>query len=253
MRTAPDQSGSRSLNWAQIEDSKDMGRQLISERTIKELINKGSKTLEVAKGALITPLAAELALSEGIQYVEPMGQATSKDIQSLQNVYPAVPKAEGESRSNMVAFGSDHGGFQLKESLKKHAESLGYLVMDVGTHSEDPCDYPDFAYAIAIAVAEGKAWRGVMVDGAGIGSCVVANKIPGVRAACCHGEFVARNAREHNDTNVLTLGSRVVGSEVCKEIMRVWLETLFAGGRHKHRVAKILEVEQRFLKYATNQ
>jgi ribose 5-phosphate isomerase B len=146
-----------------------------------------------------------------------------------------------------VVFGSDHGGFQLKESLKKHAESLGYLVMDVGTHSEDPCDYPDFAYSVAVAVAENRAWRGVMIDGAGIGSCVVANKVRGVRAACCHNEFVARNAREHNDTNVLTLGSRVVGSEVCKEVMRVWLETVFAGGRHKQRVDKIMDVERRFM------
>ena len=225
-----------------------MGKQLITERTVKELLAKGSKTLEVPKGALITPLAAELALSEGIKYVEPKGQTTPTDAQSVPRVHPNVPRDELKSPSNMVAFGSDHGGFQLKESLKKHAESLGYLVMDVGTHSEDPCDYPDFAYSVAITVAEGKAWRGVMVDGAGIGSCVVANKIPGVRAACCHNEFVARNAREHNDTNVLTLGSRVVGSEVCKEIMRVWLETLFAGGRHKHRVAKIVDVEQRFLK-----
>jgi ribose 5-phosphate isomerase B len=225
-----------------------MGKQLITERTVKELLAKGSKTLEVPKGALITPLAAELVLAEGIKLVEPMRQTTPTDVQSVQKVYPTVPGDELKSPGNMVAFGSDHGGFQLKESLKKHAESLGYLVMDVGTYSEDPCDYPDFAYSVAIAVAEGKAWRGVMVDGAGIGSCVVANKVPGVRAACCHNEFVARNAREHNDTNVLTLGSRVVGSEVCKEIMRVWLETLFAGGRHKQRVAKIVDVEQRFLK-----
>ena len=88
----------------------------------------------------------------------------------------------------------------------------------------------------------------MMIDGAGIGSCVVANKVPGIRAACCHNEFVARNAREHNDTNVLTLGSRVVGIEVCKEILRIWLETWFAGGRHKQRVDKIVDVESRFLK-----
>jgi ribose 5-phosphate isomerase B len=221
-----------------------MGKQLITERTVKELLSKGSKTLEVPKDALITPLAAELALAEGIRLVEP----TPAHVQSVPKDHPDVSGSEPKSSRNMVAFGSDHGGFQLKESLKKHAESLGYLLMDVGTHSEDPCDYPDFAYSVAIAVADGKAWRGVMVDGAGIGSCVVANKVPGVRAACCHNEFVARNAREHNDTNVLTLGSRVVGSEVCKEILKVWLETMFAGGRHKQRVAKIADVEQRFLK-----
>ncbi len=158
------------------------------------------------------------------------------------------PSASGESRDKVVAFGSDHGGFQLKEILKQHASTLGYKVIDVGTNSEEPCDYPDFAYAVARAVASGEAWRGVMVDGAGIGSCVVANKVPGVRAACCHNEFVARNAREHNDTNVLTLGSRVIGSEVCKEILKIWLETWFAGGRHKQRIDKITDVEKRFLK-----
>jgi ribose 5-phosphate isomerase B len=225
-----------------------MGKQLITERTVKELLAKGLKTLEVPKGVLITPLASELAVAKGVRITEPTKQTTPPDVQSVREVHPTIPGDLKRSPGNMVAFGSDHGGFQLKESLKKYAESLGFLVMDVGTHSEDPCDYPDFAYSVAIAVAEGKAWRGVMIDGAGIGSCVVANKIPGVRAACCHNEFVARNAREHNDTNVLTLGSKVVGSEVCKGLMRVWLETLFAGGRHKGRVDKIQEVEHRFLK-----
>ncbi|MER3525063.1 MAG: ribose 5-phosphate isomerase B [Ignavibacteria bacterium] len=150
--------------------------------------------------------------------------------------------------SKVVVFGSDHGGFKLKEELKPFTQKLGYAVLDVGTYDENPCDYPDFAYAVAKAVSSGEAWRGIMIDGAGIGSCVVANKVPGVKAACCHNEFVARNAREHNDTNVLTLGSRVTGSEVCKEIVKVWLETWFAGGRHKHRVDKIDQIETRFLK-----
>ena len=132
--------------------------------------------------------------------------------------------------------------------LMKHAESLGYSVIDLGTSSEEPCDYPDFAYAVARAVSSGEAWRGVAIDGAGIGSCIVANKVPGVRAACCHNEFVARNSREHNDANVLTLGSRVTGSEVCKEILRIWLECWFAGGRHKGRVDKIMDIERRYLK-----
>ena len=130
----------------------------------------------------------------------------------------------------------------------KHAETLGYAVQDLGTSTEEPCDYPDYAYAVGKAVASGEAWRGVMIDGAGIGSCIVANKIPGIRAACGHNEFVARNAREHNDTNVLTLGSRVTGVEVCKEILRIWLATMFAGGRHQGRVDKMGDVERRYLK-----
>lgn len=224
-----------------------MGKQLITEQTVKELIEKGLKTLEVSPGGIITPLATEVALAKGIEFVK-RGARTTSSGQSVQKESPSVPDNETKPTGNVVVFGSDHGGFQLKESLKKYAETLGFKVLDVGTHSEDPCDYPDFAYAVAIAVAEGKAWRGVMVDGAGIGSSIVANKIPGVRAACCHNEFVARNAREHNDTNVLTLGSRVVGSEVCKEIVKVWLGAVFAGGRHKQRVDKIEDVERRFKK-----
>ncbi|MBI5471660.1 MAG: ribose 5-phosphate isomerase B [Ignavibacteriae bacterium] len=214
---------------------------LITESVVQDAIAKGKKTLDVPRNAIITPLANELAVSKGIRFVQTESQviSSSAPVKTAENI-----SAKGKT----VAFGSDHGGFQLKEQLKKLAESLGYTVIDLGTKDENPCDYPDFAYAVARAVASGEAWRGVMIDGAGIGSCVVANKVPGVKAACCHNEFVARNAREHNDTNLLTLGSRVTGSEVCKEILRVWLETPFAGGRHKQRVDKIDEVEKRFLK-----
>jgi ribose 5-phosphate isomerase B len=218
-----------------------MPKQLITEAALREAIASGRKKIVVPKGAIITPLAAELAFSKGIE----IQQAADSPGDSA--VKAAGSHAEREAGKTVV-FGSDHGGYQLKEELKKHAEKLGYSVSDVGTHSEEPCDYPDFAYAVAQAVASGKAWRGVMVDGAGIGSCVVANKVPGIKAACCHNEFTARNAREHNDTNVLTLGSRVVGSEVCKEILKIWLETWFSGGRHKKRVEKIEDVERRFLK-----
>lgn len=224
-----------------------MGKPLITEQMVREAISKGSKTIEVPAGSIITPLAAEKALAAGVRITERKDQPVQPPA-SLPTPSGPMPETGTSERSRVVAFGSDHGGFQLKEVLKKHAEGLGYRVLDVGTNSEEPCDYPDFAYAIAAVVARGEAWRGIMIDGAGIGSCVVANKVPGIRAACCHNEFVARNAREHNDTNVLTLGSRVVGTEVCKEIVRVWLETWFAGGRHKLRVGKIIDVESRFLK-----
>lgn len=221
-----------------------MPKTLITEILVREAIASGKKKLEVPKGAIITPLAAEIASFRGIEIVE---------AQKKLDVAEKSPGHSGTTDSapntgKTVAFGSDHGGFQLKEQLKRYAETLGYKIIDVGTGSEEPCDYPDFAYAVAKAVSVGEAWRGVMIDGAGIGSCVVANKVTGIKAACCHNEFVARNAREHNDTNVLTLGSRVTGSEVCKEILRIWLETWFSGGRHKLRVEKIDEVERRFLK-----
>ncbi|MEK7670877.1 MAG: ribose 5-phosphate isomerase B [Bacteroidota bacterium] len=223
-----------------------MAKTLITEASISEAIASGKKRIEVPKGAIITPLAAELASFKGVEIVEATPKSEPPKSSTPQN--PHRPAEQTSNKEKVVAFGSDHGGYQLKEQLKKYAESLGYKVLDVGTNSEESCDYPDFAYAVAKAVSAGEAWRGVMIDGAGIGSCVVANKVSGVKAACCHNEFVARNAREHNDTNVLTLGSRVTGSEVCKEILRVWLETWFAGGRHKQRVDKIDEVEKRFMK-----
>lgn len=220
-----------------------MPRSLITEKEIEGLKQAGKKSLQIPVDAIVTPLAAEVAGRLGIA-LERASRSTPKE------TLPApAPKSTGEpQQGKVVAFGSDHGGYQLKEQLKKFAEVLGYAVLDVGTTSEEPCDYPDFAYAVAKAVSAGEAWRGVMIDGAGIGSCVVANKVPGVRAACCDNEFVARIAREHNDTNLLTLGSRVTGSEVCKEILKTWLETWFAGGRHKGRVDKITDVEHRYLK-----
>lgn len=225
-----------------------MPPKLITQDTIRELIASGKKELIVSKGTIVTPAALEAAAAHRIKIVESQRQASSTPMPPEPEPSSKPAQVEVAKEDRIVAFGSDHGGFQLKETLKKHAEALGYKVVDVGTHDEKPCDYPDLAYAVALAVSRGAAWRGVMIDGAGIGSCVVANKVPGVRAACCHNEFVAKNAREHNDTNVLTLGSRVTGTEVCKEIMRVWLETWFAGGRHKQRVNKIVDVEGRFLK-----
>lgn len=223
-----------------------MAKTLITEASVNEALASGKKKLEVPKGTIVTPLAVELASFKGIQIIE-----TSPETEKPKSPPPQNPVRSAEptsSKDNIVVFGSDHGGYELKQQLKKYAESLGYKVLDVGTNTEESCDYPDFAYAVAKAVSVGEAWRGVMIDGAGIGSCVVANKVPGIKAACCHSEFVARNAREHNDTNVLTLGSRITGSEVCKAILKIWLETWFGGGRHKQRVDKIDELERRFLK-----
>ena len=223
-----------------------MGKTLVSVQTIRELVRNGKKSLEVSEGTLITSLAAELAGSKGIQIVSGKKREIKPSSQSSPAKASVGPSSPIER--HIVAIGSDHGGFQYKGVLKKFVEELGYNVLDIGTFSEDPCDYPDFAYAVAAKVSAGEVWRGIVIDGAGIGSCVVANKVKGVRAACCHNEFVARNAREHNDTNLLTLGSKVVGIEVCKGICRVWLETWFAGGRHAKRVDKIMDVETRFFR-----
>ena len=147
-----------------------------------------------------------------------------------------------------IALGADHGGYPLKEILKAHLTSLGYNVIDCGTNSIEAVDYPDFAYAVARLVSEGKAWRGIVVDGAGIGSAMAANKVPGVRAALCYDHATAVNSREHNDANVLTLGAGLIGANLAKQIAETWLKTEFGGGRHAKRVEKIVEIEKRFLK-----
>ena len=138
-----------------------------------------------------------------------------------------------------VVLGSDHGGFELKEALKRHLERLGVKVIDAGTHSKEACDYPVFARAAALAVARGEAWRGVVVDGAGIGSGMVANKIPGVRSAMAFDVATAKNAREHNDANMLTLGAGYLSEETALKVLDVFLTTDCTLDRHKRRVAMI--------------
>jgi ribose 5-phosphate isomerase B len=150
--------------------------------------------------------------------------------------------------SPVIALGADHGGYALKEELKTFIAGLGYAVVDCGAHAADPVDYPDLAYAVARLVSAGQAWRGIVVDGAGIGSAMAANKVPGVRAALCYDHATAVNSREHNDANVLTLGAGLVGPALARQIVQTWLATAFGGGRHQRRVDKISEIEKRFLK-----
>jgi ribose 5-phosphate isomerase B len=152
------------------------------------------------------------------------------------------------SGKKVVAIGTDHGGYELKEALKPELSSLGFEILDVGTNSKEAVDYPDFAHAVAQAVSSGKAWRGIMIDGAGIGSCIVANKVPGVRAGMAYDYSSAVNSREHNDTNVLTLGAGLIGLNLAKQIVKTWLTTEFAGGRHTARLDKIKSVEKKYLK-----
>ncbi|HUF37712.1 MAG TPA: ribose 5-phosphate isomerase B [Anaerolineales bacterium] len=150
-----------------------------------------------------------------------------------------------DPRPGPVALGADHGGYHLKETLKRHLEAQGHAVVDCGTHSTDSVDYPDFARAVADLVGQGKAWRGIVIDGAGIGSSMAANKVRGVRASLCYDHATARNAREHNDANVLTLGAGLIGESLAIQIVDIWLTTPFGGGRHARRVDKIMEIEDR--------
>ncbi len=227
-----------------------MPKRLISEKEIRQIAKSGVKSITVDENTIVTPTAREIATRFGIAFL--LGKSGSSVSGSESSRIGATdtrrsPGANPAS-STVVAMGSDHGGYKLKETLKTYVAALGYKIVDVGTDSEETCDYPDFAYAAARLISTGEAWRGIVIDGAGSGSCMVANKLPGVRAASCTNEFLARSSREHNDANVLTLGSRVVGTELAKSIVKVWLESVFSGGRHRKRVDKIGDVEERILK-----
>jgi ribose 5-phosphate isomerase B len=145
-----------------------------------------------------------------------------------------------------VAIGADHGGYTLKAVLAKHLAANGYGVTDCGTNGPDAVDYPDFAHVVARLVASGACATGIVIDGAGIGSAMAANKVPGVRAANAHDTSMARNAREHNYANVLTLGARMIGEGLALEIVDMFLATPWGAERHGRRVAKITQIEQQY-------
>lgn len=158
----------------------------------------------------------------------------------------AVPVSE--SSSVAIAIGADHGGYVLKEKLAYKLRESGSEVIDCGTDGPDSVDYPDFAHAVARRVASGEARWGIIVDGAGIGSAMVANKVPGVRAALCYDLSSARNSREHNHANVLTLGAGLVGDGLAWQIVQEWLSVEWGPGRHARRVDKITDVERSYLR-----
>jgi ribose 5-phosphate isomerase B len=218
--TAP--TGSSQTNVTADESSKTV----ITEDDVRDLA--GGSVLRIAEGARLTPLAADIVSEKGIQIVR------------------RVPR-RGSDASKLIAVGADHGGFKMKEELKAFLTSLGHQVHDFGTNSEDAVDYPDFAYAVAKSVAEETSDVGIVIDGAGVGSAMTANKVPGVRAAACYSVEVARNSREHNGANVLTLGSKTINSAQMRDIVRAWLATEMTEERHRKRVAKIEAVERQYL------
>ena len=183
--------------------------------------------LRIAEGARLTPLAADIVSEKKIEIVR------------------RVPR-HGSKTSRMIAVGADHGGFKMKEELKRFLHEAGHRVHDFGTNSEDAVDYPDFAHAVARAVADRTADLGIIIDGAGVGSAITANKVPGVRAAACYSVPVARNSREHNDANVLTLGSKTISSREMREIVDAWLGTSISEDRHRKRVSKIEAIERQY-------
>ena len=146
-----------------------------------------------------------------------------------------------------IAIGADHGGFPLKEELKKYLAGLGYAVKDFGAYSADPVDYPDIAFLVARAVAVKEYEYGIMVDGTGIASAMVANKVRGIRASACNEVFLAISSKEHNNANMLCIGASVLAAPKAKLILKTWLDTPYAGGRHQKRIDKITDIESKFM------
>ena len=147
-----------------------------------------------------------------------------------------------------IVLAADHGGVELKEILKRTLIKSGHRVEDVGTHSSEPCDYPEYGFKAALLVSRGKAQRGIVICKTGIGMSIVANKLPGVRAGLCSTVADAVSAREHNDTNILVLASARITEKKAREITKIWLATEALGGRHKRRVKKITELEKKVFK-----
>lgn len=205
---------------------------VITERDVRRAAKAGTRELDVG-GAVVTPSARDAAarLAVSLKDAKP-----SKD-----TALPTVtPKPETPARGGRsIAVGADHGGVGLRDAIAARLRELGHSVTDHGTSGTAAVDYPDYAIAVARAVASGSAQLGIMVDGAGIGSCMAANKVRGVRAAMCYDVTTAQNAREHNNANVLTLGGGLIGTRLGLAIVDAFLATDFGGGRHAVRVAKI--------------
>jgi ribose 5-phosphate isomerase B len=145
-----------------------------------------------------------------------------------------------------VALGADHAGFELKETLRAFLKDLGHQALDLGTHSLQPVDYPDYAEAVGSALLEGRAERGIVICGSGVGASVAANKMRGIRAGLCHDTYSAHQGVEHDNMNVLVLGARVIGSELARELLRAFLAARFTGEeRHRRRLAKVEAIEAR--------
>ena len=221
-------------------------RNLVAESDVAAIERDG--TLDIPAGALVTPLARQAAMERNVS----LRTRNPRKRQNQPNTggSSGIRNSSAPAVQENVAIGADHGGYELKENLRRSLAEWGYVAVDCGTDSSESVDYPDYALAVAQMVANGSAWRGVMIDGAGIGSCMVANKVPGVRASMCYDQTTAINSREHNNANLLTLGAALIGTGLARSILKTWLETPFSGGRHAERVDKIGDIERRYLRSA---
>jgi len=231
-KAAPESTPTRFVNTIPETEAKSSGvtrdessKSVITEDDVRGL-DQGA-VLRIGEDARLTPLAADIVKERNIQLVRRNSRRGSK-------------------ASKLIAVGADHGGFKMKEELKALLGQLGHKVQDFGTDSEAAVDYPDFAHTVARAVADGGSDLGIIIDGAGVGSAMTANKVPGVRAAACYSVTVAKNSREHNGANVLTLGSKTISSAEMRDIVTAWLATELTEDRHRKRVAKIDAIQRQY-------
>jgi ribose 5-phosphate isomerase B len=218
-------------------------RPLIPEREVMLAQREGRTSID-AMGAVVTPAARDAAAKHGIALSAAASAPGGEPPLPVRPVAISAPDSTAgtetlNGRPHLIALGADHGGVPMKDALLAWLRQRGLQADDLGTFGAQAVDYPDFAIAVARTVASGAADIGIMIDGAGIGSCMAANKVAGVRTAMCYDVTTTANAREHNSANVLTLGGTLLGVRLAQEIVRTFLETPFAGGRHAARVSTI--------------
>ncbi|MBN1637549.1 MAG: ribose 5-phosphate isomerase B [Ignavibacteriales bacterium] len=202
-------------------------KKLVTEIDIINLIKTGSRVLVIDDNTVFTPLALDKIKEKKITILN---------------------KSKVNTDKKTIVIGSDHTGYAVKLLLIQYLQAKGYFVDDVGTYSEESCDYPDFAIAVAKKVLLDGADFGILIDATGIPSAITANKFPGIRATTCYDEFSAKSAREHNNANILVVGAKTINEEKIKIIVDTWLSTKFEGGRHQKRLDKITELEKKLLK-----
>lgn len=212
-------------------------KKLLLESDIIKVIKEGKQEIVIQKGTIITPSAIDKINSAKIKLVpEESAKEKTSSCSSNGKVF------------QKIVIGSDHTGFNVKKSIIKLLHEKGYEVIDIGTNSEESCDYPDFAFIAAAKIITREACAGILIDATGIPSAIAANKFPGIRAATCYNEFSARSSREHNNANVLVMGAQSLGLETIKSITNTWLSSAFLEGRHQKRLDKINAVEQKLYK-----
>jgi len=216
-----------------------MKKNLFTENDILKLYHRGLRRLEIREDDILTPAAKDKIKTLGITLKIIEHSVTDLRVATENKAFP-------EDGELSVVIGSDHTGFLFKKIISEYLRNNGFDVIDVGPFSEESCDYPDFAIAVAQKVARREVPFGIILDATGNPSAITANKVAGIRAAVCYNEFSAKSSREHNNANILALGARSLGIETIKSIIDVFFKTEFAGGRHQRRLDKISAIEKRF-------